>query len=124
MVEPTGGIPALVIQESRSSLTQQNNQPTQSNTVSNSSRKAQNGLREGEASRDKHAAKSLSIFSPEEEISATFDATDAAGSALISRGTTVSGHDEEAVVYSNTRMLQDPTGRLCKQPDARLNGSQ
>lgn len=32
---------------------------------------------------------------------------------LISRGSTVqSGQDEEAVVYSQTRMLQDPTGRL------------
>jgi hypothetical protein len=33
-------------------------------------------------------------------------------SQLFSRGSTVSGQDEEAVVYSNTRMLQDPTGRL------------
>lgn len=32
---------------------------------------------------------------------------------LISRGTTVqSGQDEEAVVYTQSRMLQDPTGRL------------
>lgn len=32
---------------------------------------------------------------------------------LISRGSTVqSGQDEEAVVYSQSRMLQDPTGRL------------
>ncbi|KAL5372530.1 hypothetical protein DPSP01_013424 [Paraphaeosphaeria sporulosa] len=32
---------------------------------------------------------------------------------LISRGSTIqSGQDEEAVVYSQTRMLQDPTGRL------------
>jgi hypothetical protein len=35
------------------------------------------------------------------------------GSALMSRGSTPSGQEEEAVVYSNTRMLQDPTGRLC-----------
>lgn len=35
-------------------------------------------------------------------------------SQLLSRGTTVSGQDEEAVVYSNSRMLQDPTGRLCQ----------
>jgi hypothetical protein len=35
-------------------------------------------------------------------------------SQLLSRGSTVSGQDEEAVVYSNTRMLQDPTGRLRK----------
>jgi len=35
-------------------------------------------------------------------------------SHLFSRGTSVSGQDEEAVIYSNTRMLQDPTGRLCK----------
>lgn len=34
------------------------------------------------------------------------------GSNLLSRGTTVSGQDEEAIVYSNNRMLQDPTGRL------------
>jgi hypothetical protein len=33
---------------------------------------------------------------------------------LLSRGSTVNGQDEEAVVYSNTRMLQDPTGRLRK----------
>ncbi|KAH7135659.1 fungal-specific transcription factor domain-containing protein [Dendryphion nanum] len=32
---------------------------------------------------------------------------------LLSRGTTVqSGQDEEAVIYTQTRMLQDPTGRL------------
>ena len=37
-------------------------------------------------------------------------------SLLLSRGSTVSGQDEEAVVYSNTRMLQDPTGRLCQFP--------
>jgi hypothetical protein len=37
----------------------------------------------------------------------------ATGSALMSRGSTPSGQEEEAVVYSNTRMLQDPTGRLC-----------
>ena len=29
------------------------------------------------------------------------------------RQSTISGADEEAVVYSQTRMLQDPTGRLC-----------
>jgi hypothetical protein len=38
---------------------------------------------------------------------------DATGSAFMSRGSTPSGQEEEAVVYSNTRMLQDPTGRLC-----------
>lgn len=33
---------------------------------------------------------------------------------IMSRGSTVqSGQDEEAVVYSQSRMLQDPTGRLC-----------
>jgi hypothetical protein len=37
----------------------------------------------------------------------------ATGSALMSRGSTPSGQEEEAVLYSNTRMLQDPTGRLC-----------
>jgi hypothetical protein len=36
-----------------------------------------------------------------------------AGPALASGGS-VSEKDEEAVVYSNTRMLQDPSGRLCK----------
>ncbi len=36
------------------------------------------------------------------------------GLGLMSRGSTVSGQEEEAVVYSNTRMLQDPTGRLCQ----------
>jgi hypothetical protein len=34
-------------------------------------------------------------------------------SALVS-GTSVSEKDEEAVVYNYTRMLQDPSGRLCK----------
>jgi len=34
--------------------------------------------------------------------------------AANSRDSTTSQADEEAVVYSNTRMLQDPTGRLCK----------
>ncbi|KAG0646782.1 Filamentous growth regulator 27 [Hyphodiscus hymeniophilus] len=33
-------------------------------------------------------------------------------SHLLSQGSTVSGQDEVADVYSNTRMLQDPTGRL------------
>lgn len=33
---------------------------------------------------------------------------------LQSRASTASQGDEEAVVYSNTRMLQDPTGRLCQ----------
>lgn len=33
---------------------------------------------------------------------------------LTSRGTSQSGQDEEAVVYTQTRMLQDPTGRLRK----------
>jgi len=33
---------------------------------------------------------------------------------LISRGSSQSGQDEEAVVYTQTRMLQDPTGRLRK----------
>jgi len=36
-----------------------------------------------------------------------------ADSALISGGS-VSERDEEAVVYNYTRMLQDPSGRLCK----------
>jgi hypothetical protein len=35
-------------------------------------------------------------------------------SQLLSRGSTLSGQEEEAVVYNYTRMLQDPTGRLCK----------
>jgi hypothetical protein len=35
------------------------------------------------------------------------------------RQSTISGPDEEAVVYSSTRMLQDPTGRLCKPCRAR-----
>jgi hypothetical protein len=33
---------------------------------------------------------------------------------LLSRGSTVSSIDEEAIVYNSTRMLQDPTGRLRK----------
>ncbi|KAF2712837.1 hypothetical protein K504DRAFT_422940 [Pleomassaria siparia CBS 279.74] len=38
---------------------------------------------------------------------------------LMSRGSTVqSGQDEEAVVYTQTRMLQDPTGRLLYVGDA------
>ena len=37
--------------------------------------------------------------------------------SLMSRGTTVqSGQDEEAVVYTQSRMLQDPTGRLRRFP--------
>lgn len=50
------------------------------------------------------AARSLQQFaaSVEEHPNAQF----------MSRGTTNSGQDEEAVVYSQTRMLQDPTGRL------------
>jgi hypothetical protein len=31
----------------------------------------------------------------------------------MSRGTTASGVDEEADNHTLTRMLQDPTGRLC-----------
>ncbi|KAF2264920.1 hypothetical protein CC78DRAFT_579876 [Lojkania enalia] len=37
---------------------------------------------------------------------------------LMSRGTTASAPDEEAVVYTQTRMLQDPTGRLLYVGDA------
>lgn len=36
-----------------------------------------------------------------------------ADAALVSAGS-VSEKDEEAVVYNYTRMLQDPSGRLCK----------
>ena len=40
---------------------------------------------------------------------------------LMSRGSTIqSGQDEEAVVYSQSRMLQDPTGRLRKLPLGRI----
>jgi hypothetical protein len=35
------------------------------------------------------------------------------GEGTTSRDSATSQADEEAVVYSNTRMLQDPTGRLC-----------
>jgi hypothetical protein len=48
------------------------------------------------------AARSLQQFSQR---------ADDSGAPLMSRGSTHSG-DEEAVVYSQTRMLQDPTGRL------------
>lgn len=33
--------------------------------------------------------------------------------SFLSANTSQSGHDEEAVVYSQARMLQDSTGRLC-----------
>jgi hypothetical protein len=33
---------------------------------------------------------------------------------LLSRGTSTSGQDEEAIVESNPRLLEDPTGRVCK----------
>jgi hypothetical protein len=48
----------------------------------------------------------------EEDSKPTLKTADA-NSVLPSRGSTVSGQDEEAVVYNSTRMLQDPTGRLC-----------
>jgi hypothetical protein len=34
--------------------------------------------------------------------------------AFLSRGTTVHSGDEEAVIYTQSRMLQDPTGRMRK----------
>ncbi|KAF8863741.1 hypothetical protein BDZ45DRAFT_583241 [Acephala macrosclerotiorum] len=39
------------------------------------------------------------------------NATDG-GATMESKGSTTDGNEEEAVVYSNSRMLQDPTGRL------------
>ncbi|KAF2114421.1 fungal-specific transcription factor domain-containing protein [Lophiotrema nucula] len=53
------------------------------------------------------AARSLQQFATGQQQ------TDDQPPGLMSRGTTVqSGQDEEAVVYTQTRMLQDPTGRL------------
>lgn len=56
------------------------------------------------------AARSLQQFAagPSTEEHATLQPP------FMSRGTTQSGQDEEAVVYTQTRMLQDPTGRLRK----------
>ena len=61
----------------------------------------------------KTAAQSLGVFAQKHDSKPNFLAGDP-GSNLLSRGTTVSGQDEEAVVYSNNRMLQDPRGRLCE----------
>jgi hypothetical protein len=49
----------------------------------------------------------------EEDSKPTLKVADA-NSVLPSRGSTISGQDEEAVVYNSTRMLEDPTGRLCE----------
>jgi len=48
----------------------------------------------------------------EEDSKPTLKVADV-NSVLPSRGSTISDQDEEAVVYNSTRMLQDPTGRLC-----------
>lgn len=37
---------------------------------------------------------------------------------LQARGTNFGGQDEEAIVESNPRLLEDPTGRVCKLPGA------
>jgi hypothetical protein len=43
--------------------------------------------------------------------------------SLLSANTSQSGHDEEAVVYSQTRMLQDGSGRLRKATYVPLTGN-
>ena len=51
------------------------------------------------------AARSIELFPPKVE--------EKPEAALMSRGTTTSGVDEVADNHTLTRMLQDPTGRLC-----------
>lgn len=58
----------------------------------------------------------------EDEPKFTTSATNG-GAAMESKGSTVDGNEEEAVVYSNTRMLQDPTGRLRKYQNSSLTKS-
>ncbi|KAI9881117.1 MAG: hypothetical protein M1830_008275 [Pleopsidium flavum] len=59
---------------------------------------------EFEAPSIESAARSIGLFPPR--------ADEKPEAALMSRGTTASGVDEEAVNHTLTRMLQDPTGRL------------
>jgi hypothetical protein len=59
---------------------------------------------------EEKAARSLQHFS-------TPRAEDQARGITMSNSASQGGQEEEAVVYSQTRMLQDPTGRLCKTPD-------
>lgn len=71
--------------------------------------------RNNEARRTQAPPEPVQLFSsstqdPKKDTVNSVDQT----SHLLSRGSTVNGQDEEAVVYSNTRMLQDPTGRLRK----------
>lgn len=54
------------------------------------------------------AARSIELFPPKAE--------EKPEASLISRGTTASGVDEVADNHTLTRMLQDPTGRLCWLP--------
>lgn len=68
---------------------------------------------EANTSRLKSAALSMGVFGQQQGSSLNLN-TAPPSSNLLSRGSTVSGQDEEAVVYSNNRMLQDPTGRLRK----------
>ncbi len=51
------------------------------------------------------AARSIRLFPPRVD--------EKPEAASMSRGTTASGVDEEADNHTLTRMLQDPTGRLC-----------
>jgi hypothetical protein len=59
---------------------------------------------------EEKAARSLQHFS-------TPRAEDQARAVVMSNSASQGGQEEEAVVYSQTRMLQDPTGRLCKAPN-------
>jgi hypothetical protein len=64
-----------------------------------------------------NAARSLQQFSTPRT------ATEERTKSLFSATTSQSGHEEEAVVYSQTRMLQDGSGRLRKAADVPLTGS-
>jgi hypothetical protein len=80
-------------------------------SVAESHRLVASELQDGDS---KTTAQPMGIFAEgQREVPKAAPNVPDADSALISGGS-VSERDEEAVVYNYTRMLQDPSGRLCK----------
>jgi hypothetical protein len=88
--------------------------------VKNSQSQQQHRPRSIDLSGLQNVAQSSGVFASTEpgEMRTLTKAIDGGESGLLSRGSTVDGPDEEAVVYNSTRMLQDPTGRLLYVGDA------
>lgn len=80
-----------------------------------------NGLQEADVANMKAVAHTISMLAQNGNGPKREEPEDAA-STLDNDKSTVNGPEEEAPVYSNTRMLQDPTGRLCKSSQKNVNG--